>query len=124
MMYVSTMLNVHTIRLIRDGEKCVCVCLGGGGYGGGWRGRLYTYRYTVTTKLTPALRWAAMRAILIYHKQSHKTVSTNHNFGREGRAEADSNRGPSAFEPNTLPPGQNGSHSQPRSVSDYIQFCK
>ena len=22
----------------------------------------YTYRYTVTTKMTPALRWAAMRA--------------------------------------------------------------
>ena len=31
MMYVSTMLNVHTIRLIRDGEKCVCVWGGGGG---------------------------------------------------------------------------------------------
>ena len=30
--------------------------------GGGGRGRLYTYRYTVTTGMTPALRWAAMRA--------------------------------------------------------------
>ena len=29
----------------------------------GGRERLYTYRYTVTT-VTPALRWAAMRAIL------------------------------------------------------------
>ena len=36
------------------------------GYGGGGRGRLYTYRYTVTTKMTPALRWTAMRAILMF----------------------------------------------------------
>ena len=47
------------------------------------RGRLYTYRYTVTTGMTPALRWAAMRAILMFHNcegQSHKTVSTENNF--------------------------------------------
>ena len=35
-----------------------------GGYVGWGRGRLYTYRYTVTTRLTSALRWAAIRAIL------------------------------------------------------------
>ena len=40
---------------------------GGRGYGGGVRGRLYTYRYTVTTRMTPALRWAAMRVILMFH---------------------------------------------------------
>ena len=34
------------MRLIRDGEK------GERGYGGGGRGRLYTYRYTVTTRMT------------------------------------------------------------------------
>ena len=54
------------MRLIRDGEK-------GGGV---------TYRYTVTTRMTSALRWAAMRAILMFHNydgQSHKTVSTDHN---------------------------------------------
>ena len=27
---------------------------------------LYTYRYTVTTRMIPALRWAAMRAILMF----------------------------------------------------------
>ena len=32
--------------------------------GGGGRGRLYTCRYTVTSRMIPALRWAAMRAIL------------------------------------------------------------
>ena len=53
--------------LIRDGEK------GGGGVGGkgvwrweGRRGRLYTYSYSVTTRMIPALRWAAMRAILMF----------------------------------------------------------
>ena len=57
-------LNVHTkntIRLIRDGE------MGGRGYGRGGRRRLYTYHYTVTTRRTPALRWAAVRAIVIFH---------------------------------------------------------
>ena len=51
-------LNVHrNHKLIRDGEKR------GRGYGGGERGRLYTYRYTVTTRMTSALKWAATRAI-------------------------------------------------------------
>ena len=73
-------LNVQeTIRLIRDGEK------GGRGYGGGGGGGggVYTYRYIVTTRMTPALRWAAVRAILMFPNcegQSHKTVSTHHNF--------------------------------------------
>ena len=43
----------------------------------------YTYRYTVTTRMTSALRGAAMRAILKFHNcegQSHKTVSTDLNF--------------------------------------------
>ena len=39
----------------------------GEGYGGGRRGRFYIYRYTVTTRVTPALRWAAVRAILMFH---------------------------------------------------------
>ena len=28
---------------------------------------IYTYRYAVTTRMTPALRWAATRAILMFH---------------------------------------------------------
>ena len=46
-------------------------------------------------------------------RQCHKTVSTDHNFWWESRrAEADSNRGPSlsAYQPNSLPLGQTGSH--------------
>ena len=51
--------------------------------------------------MTPALRWAAMIAIFMFHNcegQSHKTVSIDHNFRRERRAEADSNRGPAAYQ--------------------------
>ena len=59
---VNMVFNVtETIRLIRDGKK------GGKGYGGGGRGRLFTYRYTVTTRMIPSLRWVAMRAILMFH---------------------------------------------------------
>ena len=52
------------------------------------QGRLYTCCYTVTTRMTPALRirWAAVRVILMFHyyeEQSHKTVSTNHNLFEE-----------------------------------------
>ena len=65
--------------------------------------------------MTSALRWAAMTAILMFHDcegQSHKTVSTDHNFWRGRRAEADSNRGPSAsYQPNALPLCQTGSQS-------------
>ena len=43
--------------------------------------------------------------------QSHKTVSTNHNLFEERRAEAGSNRGPSAYQPNALPLGQTGSRA-------------
>ena len=48
--------------------------------------------------------------------QSHKTVSTNHNFRRERKAEAVSNRGTSAYQPNTLPLGQTCSLYRNRSV--------
>ena len=74
-------INVHGNRKAYWGRGKVGE---GGGRGmevGG--GRLYTYRYTVTTRMTSALRWAAMRAIIMFHNcegQSHKTVSTDHNF--------------------------------------------
>ena len=84
------------------------------GYGGGGRGKLYTYRYTVTTRMTPALRWAAMRAIFLMfyncERQSHKTVSTNHNLSEEKtEPEAESSRGSFAHQPNAIPLGQIGS---------------
>ena len=53
-------------------------------------------------------------------RDKHKTVSTNHNFKRERRAEADSNRGPSAYQPNALPLGQTGSHETVREWSRHL----
>ena len=56
-------LNVHRNHEAYQGREEV----GGEKYGGGGRGRLCTYRYAVTTGMTPVLRWAAMRAILMFH---------------------------------------------------------
>ena len=126
-------LNVHRNHNAYEGWGEV------GGYGGEGRGRLSTYRHTVTTGMTSALRWAATRAILMFRNcegQSHKTASTDHNFWSERRAEADSNRGPSAYQPNALLLGQTGSHcpaeqsrghlqpvaSQPVCSSDWLQW--
>ena len=77
--------------------------------------------------MTSALRWAAMRAILMFHNcegQSHKTVSTDHNFWSERRAEADSNRGPSAYEPNALPLGQTDSQEEKATATSNIQWLE
>ena len=59
--FVVRFTPTETIRLIRDGRR--------------WRkretidrGRLYAHRYdTFTTRMIPALRWAAMRAVLVFH---------------------------------------------------------
>ena len=91
----------------------------------GEEGDYYTYRYTVTTRMTPALRWAVMRAILMFvncEGHSHRTVSTDHNFGSERRAEADSNRGPSAYQPTPLPLGQTGSQSHYLLLTAFIAY--
>ena len=55
------------------------------------RRRLYTYRYTVTTRMIPALRWVSdeshFNVSVGSDGQSHKTVSTNHNlFEEKGEA--------------------------------------
>ena len=56
-------LNVHRNRKAYKGRE-------EGGEGGmevGEEGDYnYAYRYTVTTRIIPALRWAAMRAILMF----------------------------------------------------------
>ena len=59
--------------------------------------------------MTPALRWAAMRAIfnvsLIVRDKATRQHPQDHNFWRARKAEADSNRGPSAYQPKALPLG-------------------
>ena len=42
----------------------------------GERGRLYTYRYSVTTRMTSTLRYAAMRAILMFHNCEGQSPQT------------------------------------------------
>ena len=41
-------------------------------------GRLYTYRYTVTTRMTSALRLAAMRTILMFHNCEGQSPDSVH----------------------------------------------
>ena len=61
-----------------DGEK------GGRGYGGGGRGRLYTYRYTVTARMIPALRWAAVRCFINCEGQSQRQCPQTTTFEEKG----------------------------------------
>ena len=51
--------STETTRLIRDQDRVK------GEWRWGEEGK--TYRYTVTTRMTPALRWAAIGAILMFH---------------------------------------------------------
>ena len=54
------------------------------GRGEGGRGRLCTYRYTATTRMIPALRWAAILKFINCDGQTlslrHQTISTDQNF--------------------------------------------
>ena len=90
-------MSKETIRLIRDGEK------EGKRYGGGGRRRLYTCHYTVTTRLTAALRWAVMRAILILIARDKVTRQCPQTTAFEEKGE------PKAYQPNALPLGQTSS---------------
>ena len=72
----------------------------------------YAYRYAVTTRMIPAFRRAAMRAILvnslILRYKVTKPCPETTTF-EERRPEPESNRSPSAYQPNALPLGQTGS---------------
>ena len=79
---------------------------------GGEGGELYTYLYTVATRMIPALRWTAMTGILMFSRKwwtkSQDSVHNPQPFSRERSGEAVSNRGLSAYQPNALPLGQTG----------------
>ena len=62
----------------------------------GGRGRLYTYRHTVTPRMTPAMR-ATLMCFINREGQSHKTMSTNHNL-LEQKGEPKRNRAESLYE--------------------------
>ena len=100
------------------------------GRGEGGRGRLCTYRYTATTRMIPALRWAAILKFINCEGQTlsqrHQTMSTDQNFWTERRAVTKSNRGPSrAYQPNTLPLGQTDSRFWKCTLYSFIAriFC-
>ena len=61
-MVLNTVTATETVWLIKDVEK------GGRGYGGGGEGdyNLYTYRYTVTTRMTCIKMGSKMRASLMF----------------------------------------------------------
>ena len=66
---MAVLVLVWLITRADEGAVIVLACASRGRedyYGGGGRGTLYTYRYNVTTRMIPALRWAAMRAILMF----------------------------------------------------------
>ena len=99
-------LNVHRNhkRLIRGGEK------GGRGYGGGWGEKEIIYlslhcHHQNDFCIKVGSDKSHFNVCINCEGQSHKSVSTDHNFWRERRAEADSNRCPSAYQPNALPLG-------------------
>ena len=97
-----------------DGKKGEGSTEVGGGGGGGLREIIYSYRYTVATRTTSALRWEAMRAILMFHNCEGQSQDSVHRpqILKKIRAEADSNRGPSAYQPNALPLGQTGTKTR------------
>ena len=59
-----------------------------------------------------------MRAILMFHSlwgtKSQDSVHEPQPLWAKGRAEAESSRGPSAYQPNALPLGQTGSRAYDR----------
>ena len=94
-------MSTETIRLIRNGRRVER------GYGGWGRGRLYIYQNTVTTRMTPALRWAAIRAFLVFHSLwGTKSQDRVHKPQLLKRKESRSGIEPRSFR---LPLGQTGS---------------
>ena len=58
---------------------------------------------------------------LIVRDKVTRQASTDHKFLRERTTEADSNRGPSAYQPNALPQGQTGSPAFPPTQSSLFR---
>ena len=140
-------LNVHTektlIRLIRDGEKGE---KGGRGYGGGWLTSTETIRLIRDREeggrgyrgggegdyisIATGCHNQNDSCIKMGSDENHfnrkwwtKSQDSVHKpqpFWRERRADAVSNRGPSAYQPNALPLGQTGSLNAAERVSALV----
>ncbi len=77
------------------------------------RGRLYTYRYTVTTSMIPALRWAVMShfnvSLIVRDKVTRPCPQTTI-FEEKGELKQYRTKVLTAYQPTALPLGQTGSH--------------
>ena len=73
----------------------------------------YTYSYTVTTRMIPALRWAAMRAIvlvsLIVRDKVTRQCPQTTTFEEKGERKQIQTEIPLHTKPNASPLGQTGS---------------
>ena len=72
-------------------------------------GRLYTYRYTVTTSMSSALKWAAMRAILMRDKVTRQCPQIKPVLKKTASRSGISR---TEVQPNSLPLGQTDSHNR------------
>ena len=80
--------------------------------GGGGRGRLYITLHCHHYNDSCIKSYDSHFSVFTNCEgQSRKTMSTDDNFWREWRTEAESNRGSSAYEPNALPLNRTGSFS-------------
>ena len=108
-------MSTETIRFIRDGEKG-----GKGVFRWGEREIIYQSlhcHHQNDSCIKMGTDGGRFNVSVGSDGQSHKTVSTNHNLFD---AEAVSNRGPSAYQPNALPLGQTGSHAYTQEGPQFI----
>ena len=115
--YVNSVMvfNVH-----RNHTEAYQLGMGGRGYGGRLGKSLgegdNTYRYTVTTRMIPALRWAAMRAILMFHDCEGQSLDRQcpqtTNFEEKGEPKRYRTEVLTAYQPTALPLGQTGSQNK------------
>ena len=109
--YIFRFYNTSMFSAMRfDGDAFICQCDKEDKEASGFK--MSHFYWSFTSDITAVKVVNSVAAISIFHNcegQGHKTVSTDHNFWRERRAEADSNRGHSAFQPNALALGQTGS---------------
>ena len=98
-------MSTEAIRLIRAREK------GGRGYRGGVKREIVCPSLHCHHQNDSCIKMGSNEShfnfslIVRDNSQSHKTVYKPQPFGRERRAEAESNQGESAYQPNTLPLG-------------------
>ena len=93
----------------------------GRGYESGGRERVYTYRYTVTTRMT-CIKMGSDEShfnvsLIVRDKVTRQCPQTTTFLKRKG-AEAVSNRGPSTYQPTALALGQTGSQGYTPRVQD------